>query len=70
VRAATARDVIIALALFLGPPTAGMLIWIWRSIRSARREMRDFKASAEADATDGYPPAEPTHHRPSKSPPG
>jgi len=63
------RDVILSVALFLGPPAAGILIATLREIRVQIRERRASQAEAEALRAEGFPPGPPTHHRPSHTSP-
>jgi hypothetical protein len=64
---ATTRDVLLSIALFLGPPLAAMLIRILMVAREIREERRRDQAEAEALRAEGFPPGHPTHHRPSNS---
>lgn len=52
-------DVLLVLLLFLWPPMTVWLWAVWRRVREARAEMRRFKADAEADAAEGFPPPGP-----------
>ena len=56
---ATARDVVLAIALFLGPPASAFLIAILREVWLMRRELRALKLDQEASAAEGYPPPGP-----------
>jgi len=55
--------VLIALALFLGPPAATFIIASILTLRGEIREMREVRrrdqAEAEAMAAEGYPPPGP-----------
>lgn len=56
---ATWLDVGLVLLLFLWPPMTVFLYLIGREVREARAALRRFKAEAEANAAEGFPPPDP-----------
>ena len=52
-------DAASVVAVFVGPPALLFLYLIWREWRRGLREMSRWKAGAEAEAAEGFPPPDP-----------
>jgi hypothetical protein len=52
-------DVLLALLVFLWPPTCIFLTFIGREWRRLGSERRKLQAEAEAERAEGYPPPDP-----------
>jgi hypothetical protein len=52
-------DVLLALLLFIWPPTTVWLLMAWREVGRLRRERREAQTEAECMHAEGYPPPDP-----------
>jgi hypothetical protein len=49
----------LAEAVFVAPPALTFLYLIWRELRKGGEVMSSWKAEAEAEAAEGFPPPDP-----------